>query len=153
MRAMRTRHLLIVLLFALVLPGQFGAQAATPSDDFSITLRRVGCLGSCPDYEVTIRGNGQVRYQGNSYVHVEGVRDSKVTAAEVERLMKRLQDESFLQWEENDKVCLDLPAVHIIVRMSGQQKHVVEGCDKPGKILQLADEIDAIAGSKRWVAR
>ena len=36
------------------------SENASTRSDFSITLKRIGCLGSCPDYTVTILGNGGV---------------------------------------------------------------------------------------------
>src|SRR5215469_6811116 len=145
------RQVSVTLLLALALPAYPSAQTSTFADDFSITLKRVGCLGTCPDYEVTIHGNGKVRYQGNFYVRVDGVHESTISKDDVQKLVKELQEEHFFQWPENDKACLDFPEVHITARLGDQQKHVLEGCNEPGKILTLADQIDRISGDKRWV--
>ncbi|MBC2663655.1 energy transducer TonB [Novosphingobium flavum] len=31
-------------------------------EDVEITLERTACFGTCPDYQVTIRGDGKVRF-------------------------------------------------------------------------------------------
>jgi hypothetical protein len=139
------------LVLALAVPTPCNAQDDANLADFSITLKRVGCVGSCPDYEVTILGNGRVRYQGNAYVRVEGVRERVIPVLNVQKLVTRLQNEHFFQWDETDAVCLDFPEVHITASVRAHSKHVLEGCNKPGKVLTLAKEIDRISGTKRWV--
>ncbi|MGA3052803.1 MAG: DUF6438 domain-containing protein [Candidatus Korobacteraceae bacterium] len=138
-----------VILVALLSAAQTGPVA----DDFSVTLERVGCLGSCPDYKVTILANGSVEYEGRAYVRIEGTRRSTIPASTVQTLVKKLRDEDFSHWEEKKQVCLDFPEVHITVMMNGRRKHVLEGCNSPGKVLALADEIDKISGTKHWVGR
>ena len=136
------------LTLALAVSVSFCAQDTAALADFSITLERQGCLGSCRDYEVTIWGNGRVRYQGHAYVR--GVRERIIPIPNVQKLVQRLQDVHFFQWDETDLVCLDFPEVHISASAGAQRKHVLEGCNKPGKILALAKEIDRISRTERW---
>lgn len=121
-----------------------------PDESFSITLERIGCLGSCPDYKITIRANGAVRYEGRAYVSVEGVRNTTIPVLAVQKLQQKLRDEDFLHWPEKKEVCVDFPEVNITATVDGQRKRVLEGCSSPGKVLQLASEIDRISGTKRW---
>jgi Domain of unknown function (DUF6438) len=137
------------LVFILIL--QCAAQTNAIADDFSITLVRVGCLGSCPDYKITILGNGSVRYEGRGYVRVEGIRKREISASDVHKRVRKLRDEDFFDWEEKKRVCVDFPGVNITATLKGQHKHVLEGCNSPGKVLELADEIDRVSGAKRWV--
>jgi hypothetical protein len=139
------------LVLALAVAAPFCAQDNANLGDFSVTLKRAGCLGSCPDYEVTILGNGRVRYQGNAYVRVEGIRERAIPIANVQKLVRRLQHEHFFQWDDSDVVCIDFPEVHISASVGARRRHVLEGCNKPGKVLTLAKEIDRISGTKRWV--
>jgi hypothetical protein len=126
--------LVICFLVAPVLE----AQPSSLSVRFFITLERIGCLGSCPDYKVTILGNGSVQYIGRAYVRVDGFRTKTVPVKAVQKLVERLRDEDFFHWEEKEQVCLDFPEVHITVSLDGQQKRVLEGCNSPGKLLALA---------------
>ncbi len=45
-----------------------------------ITFHRHTCFGTCPDYSVTIRGDGTVVYQGNSDVKVLGLQSYKISS-------------------------------------------------------------------------
>src|SRR5690349_12845182 len=50
-----------------------GAPVVThPSPSIVITLRRTMCLGTCPSYRVTLRGDGTVVYDGDGFVRVHG---------------------------------------------------------------------------------
>jgi len=124
-----------------------------PNDDFSITLERIGCLGSCPDYKVTIDRDGSVLYEGRYSVRAEGVRMTAISSQTVQKLIQRLRREDFFHWEEKKEVCVDFPEVEITVNLSGQYKRVIEGCNVPGKVLKLADEVDRISGAKSWVGK
>jgi Domain of unknown function (DUF6438) len=133
--------------FSLQLVGQSNA----PATDFSLALERTPCLGPCPWYSVTILGNGSVHYEGKSYVHVEGIHEKTIPVSEVNKLIQNLRDEDFFHWEEKTDLCVDYPEVKITANLNGQHKQVLEGCSAPGKVLELAKEIDTISGTKNWV--
>ena len=99
------------LLLALILPARVSAQDGSTLDGFSVTLGRVGCLGMCPDYEVSILGNGKVRYQGHAYVRVKGIRESSIPMVDVQKLVERLENEHFFQWDGKGDLCVDYPQV------------------------------------------
>lgn len=124
-----------------------------PEEGFSITLERTACLGSCPDYKVTIRGNGTVCYEGRAYVAVKGIRTTAIPASVVQKLQQKLRGEKFLHWPEQNQVCVDFAETKITATLDGQKKEVIEGCNQPGKVLQLAREIDQISGAERWTIK
>jgi hypothetical protein len=129
------------------------AQTSNAHSDFSITLERIGCLGSCPDYAVTILGDGSVTYEGRAYVRTKGVRNRTIPVSVVHKLIQKLESEGFFQWDEEKKVCVDFPEVHIAASLEKQQKQILEGCNRPGHVLTLAEEIDKISGAKEWVGK
>lgn len=127
------------------------AQSGAKRTDFSITLERTGCVGSCPDYKVTVSGTGAVLYEGRWYVRTKGVHRRTIPVSVVQSLIQQLRDAEFFQWNEGETLCVDYPETKIMVSLSGRKKQVVEGCSSPGKILDLAAEIDQISGAKTWV--
>jgi hypothetical protein len=114
-------------------------------------LERTGCEGFCPWYSVTILANGSVHYEGKAYVRVEGIRKRTIPISDVYKLTRKLVDEDFLDWDEKTELCVDYPEVRITATLNGQHKQVLEGCSALGKVLTLADEIDAISGTKSWI--
>jgi hypothetical protein len=145
------RKMRLFLLVLIVTVATFAQDK--PNDDFSITIERIGCLGSCPDYRVTIHEDGSVRYEGRAYAQVEGVRRNTIARSSVQKLVRDLRNEEFFKWEEKKEVCVDYPEVIITVDLHGQHNRVIEGCNTPGKVLKLAGEIDRISGAKRWIGK
>ncbi len=141
----------VLCILLLVLSLQSSPQSKTPTPEFSLTLERIGCEGFCPWYSVTILGNGSVRYEGKAYVQAEGIHKRTIPVSNVDKLIRELLDEDFLHWDEKTELCVDYPEARITAVLNGQRKQVLEGCNAPGKVLTLADEIDAISGAKRWV--
>jgi hypothetical protein len=144
---MRLTFTVVFVFLAL----QSVAQTTSTTSNFSITLERVRCLGNCPDYTVTILGDGSVHYEGKAYVRVEGIRKRTIPASDVNKLIRVLVDEDFLHWDEKTELCVDYPEVRITASLDGQRKQVLEGCSAPGKVLTLAGKIDAISGTTGWV--
>ena len=147
------RQFLPLFAAAIALVGVSAAQSRSVPSDFSVTLQRTGCLGNCPEYQVTVLADGSVQYEGRWYVRAKGVRNKTIPPSTVERLVQSLRDEDFFDWEEKKTVCLDFPRVNITVTMDGRHKHVLEGCNEPGKILALADAVDRTARTKQWVGQ
>lgn len=91
--------------------------------------------------------------RGKVWRSAEGVRKARISPQAVRKLVQRLRREDFFHWEEKKVVCVDYPEVHITVDLNAQHKRVIEGCNTPGKVLKLADEIDRVSGAKRWVGK
>jgi hypothetical protein len=47
-------------------------------EDVTIILERTVCFAFCPDYVVTIRGDGTVEYKGRNFVAVEGRQTTRI---------------------------------------------------------------------------
>ena len=92
-----------------------------------------------------------MQYQGHAHVRVKGLQERAIPIPAVRKLVRRLQAEHFFQWDETDAVCLDFPEVHVTASVGARRKHVLEGCNKRGKVLALAKEIDRISRTQRWV--
>ncbi len=149
---MKNMHL-ATCVFLLVFSLQLSAQENAPSADFSLTLERTGCEGSCPWYSVTILSDGSMHYEGKAYVHIEGKRKKTIPISAVQKLSEELTNKEFFQWEEKKMVCVDFPEARITATLNGQHKYVLEGCNSPGQVLTLADEIDRISGTRAWVGK
>ena len=140
------RVALCIAVIFLALPS-----SAQSVNDFSLSLEHTECLGSCPDYKVTIQGDGRLLYEGRGYVHVMGLREKKISLKVVQRLVQVLQEEDFFHWEQSGGTCLDIPEIHITATLNGARNQVVEGCNVTGSVLKLAKEIEKITGVKRWI--
>lgn len=136
--------------FILFLSLPLSTLASASTDGFNLTLERTGCLGTCPDYKVTIQGDGSLEYEGRYYVHIKGIRQKKLSSTTVQKLEQILQEEDFFNWKAGG-TCLDTSETHITATLNGVQKHVMEGCNAQGKISKLANQIEKITGVRRWI--
>lgn len=128
-----------------------GALAPAGDSDVMLILTRPR-----PAYQVTMRADGTVLYQGRRFVKVRGPAEGHVDPAEVRRLIHRFENAGF-RFDAHDvsaslcgKLATDLPATTLTLVRGGRRLQVIRyACE--GGPLQLADEIDAVAGTARWV--
>lgn len=137
------------VVLPLVLSVWAPAQRATP-DNTEIMLQRTGCLGMCPAYKVTIRGNGLVVYEGRDYVHTRGIRTGKISSSAFQALVQKFMDAKFFDMRGGG-IANDAPIETVSFTFDGRRNEVKEGCACPSDLVKLEDEIDKTAGSERWV--
>jgi hypothetical protein len=142
--------LLRLTLVMLVCCSSAPAQGNAPSR-VRITLTRGGCLGSCPVYMVVVRGDGSVRYEGKSFVHIRGVRTKRISRDTVRRLVKEFTNSNFFGLGVDYPIFVDAPMVTVSFCLNGRCKEVKEGCACPAEVVNLEQAVDRTAGTKRWV--
>jgi hypothetical protein len=147
-------------LAALVMTAcaQAPAHSETPMQNVEITLTRGVCYGFCPDYTVTITGDGQVRYEGRRFVNAVGVRTATIPREDVARLLARFDEIGFDQLRDSYRANVtDLPTYTVALTRNGRTKAVVDyggpGAGMPRSVRDLQAEIDRVAGTAQWVLR
>jgi hypothetical protein len=142
------------------------ANAQVPANTFEwISLERTQCYGSCPVYSVRIGSDGAISYDGKMYVTEKGKRAASASADELSFLQAAVQIAKFQAMNstyasERDgcqPVPTDSPGLKITIRQDLSEKSVFYyfGCRGPAQVKQviwLADTIDRVAGTDRWVA-
>jgi Domain of unknown function (DUF6438) len=127
-------------------PGAFGS-----TSEVVLVLSRPR-----PAYQVTIQADGTVLYQGHRFVKVRGPAEGHVDPAEVRRLVQRFEDAGFRfdRFDVSASPCgesaTDRPATTLTLVRGQRQLRVVRRACESGPF-SLADEIDAVAGTARWV--
>jgi len=158
---MFVRRFLIALFGAAVLvacaPVDAPAEQPTMSN-VEIRLNRGVCFGFCPDYTVTINGEGQVRYEGRRFVNVRGERTATIPREDVARLVARFDEIGFDRLNDAYRAQVsDLPSYTVTLTRDGRTKTVVDyggtGTGMPASVRALQDEIDRVAGTAQWVLR
>lgn len=121
----------------------------------NIRLGRGMCYGTCPMYEVEIRGDGTVTYCGLGYVREVGERTRTISPSEVASLLNKFADVEFFD--------LDAQYVHgptdgamfgVSLSYDGREKDIAHysGSNQGTALLgQLEDAIDQAAGIEEWV--
>ena len=166
---------------ALIAPLAFLVGCNAPAKPFptviaqevEITLTRSACFGNCPDYTVTLDGQGNVKFstQGESYpgeaeVHREfsrsdgvllsGVHTDKIDPKIVSDLVERFRDANFFSLkDEYVAEVTDNPTYSLTIDTGTRSKTVVDyvgdEVGMPAVVTELQQAVDLAAGTARWV--
>ena len=140
------------------------ALADSIPEDTLISLKRYGCYGTCPVYEVELHADGQVHYTGRAFVELVGQASSTVSPDQLRHLLRRFESLSFYslrnRYSEPSDGCTrlrtDHPAADVSLQSDGNFKsvHHYRGCYGPSALpglTRLAEEIDRVANTARWI--
>ncbi|MEJ0059984.1 MAG: DUF6438 domain-containing protein [Terricaulis sp.] len=128
----------------------------TPSAERSITLSRTRCFGFCPDYSVTVQGDGTVIYQGRNFVRVTGEQRATAAPEDVASLFAMVERANFYALRDEYRANIsDIPSFTVTVVDGARRKSVLdyggESVGMPHAVRELQDAIDRVAGTQRWV--
>jgi hypothetical protein len=132
-----------------------------------VVMERPRCYGECPVYEVEIRGDGTVRYDGFMFVKVKGTQCTKVAPEKVRGLVAEFEAARFLSMRDefsqngcdNRRTCpsgffYDSPNAVLTLTLRGATHRVEHnlGCScAPAALFKIEQHIDQLAGVRRWV--
>ena len=120
------------------------------------TLERTACYGICPSYEVTVRTDGTVEYEGRRFVKVRGHQLGKLNPRQLAELRAAFSDAKFFALEDRFACyeATDNPSAIVTFR-SGDKVRTLRhyyGClSAPKTMATLERKIDEIAGTEKWV--
>ena len=129
-----------------------------------VSLVRSACDGFCPAYRVTLRGNGQVLYEGLFNVETEGSAQGSVEHETVMQVLERFREIDFFSFQDRyvngEEGCpmapFGPPHIRISLSLRGRHKEVnVEPCwfsKDADELWDLAELIDQATGTERWIA-
>jgi Domain of unknown function (DUF6438)/Ankyrin repeat len=119
-------------------------------------LERTGCFGTCPAYNVTVLGDGTVRYCGRAFVLISGAHVAHIQPEAVSQLLEDFRRAHFLAARSHYVYpATDLPTFVITLKIANREKVVVdywgEKVGMPQAITSLEREFDQVADTSRWV--
>jgi ankyrin repeat protein len=121
-----------------------------------IQLTRTRCFGTCPDYEVTIAGDGTVEFNGRAYVLIPGHHVAHVPTQSVKELIGAFDKADF--FSANDRYAAnwtDNPTQTLTITVAGRTKTVIDyvgtSAGMPLALRNLEASVDEVAGTARWV--
>ena len=124
------------------------------SDADAVTLNRGQCFGSCPAYEVSIRGSGQIEFRGSAFVcrrHVTATLADLATLARLVQGLEVMRFDSMPNYENRDAT--DQETVTITLVRAGRThsvRHYYGDTKAPGVLTLIEQRIDKLAGTAAW---
>jgi hypothetical protein len=121
-----------------------------------ITLKRTLCFGTCPAYSVTIDGDGNVTFDGQTYVDSKGRHSGKIAPEQVRALFAAFQKADFFSLFDNySSRITDMPTHIVTLAYDGHSKTVTDYAGfrvgMPQAVADLEVLIDTTADTKRWI--
>lgn len=150
---------------AMIPKAIFVARSQTQSDknDF-ITLERTVCFGTCPNYKLTIKSDGNVIFEGKRFTKTTGIARGKISVADYRALVSEFEKIDYFSLpdrftpgtKECPQVITDMPSANTSIKLNGKVKAVdhYHGCGSQGvlpKLTALEDKIDKVAGTQKWI--
>lgn len=139
-----------------------GTKGRANDSPVAVSVSRTACFGLCPEYSVTIYGNGDVWYTGTRHVAVSGVMRNRVQMQDVLALYRALQTSGFFGFEESYCLCAaDCSETHLRLEATNESKTVRSShrafCQDEAdmkrveQLYALASKIDDVSGAAFWV--
>lgn len=139
-----------------------------------ISLQRTACFGSCPDYKVTIAGNGRIVFETTPHLHrddvanvhrafstesgvrVPGTHETTIDPQAIDQLLAQFEEARFFTLRDEYRAeVTDNPTYVVTIDTGNGKKSVVDYVGKeagmPEAVTALQDAIDAAAGTDRWI--
>lgn len=147
-------------------PQTTASQPASQPEISSIRLQRSPCFGACPVYEIELSSSGQVKYVGDRFVEQTGFHTSSIQRSDFQAVVEEVKAIHFFSLKDQYRFepdgctswMTDQPTATFIVTADGKDKIVsyyygCQGLPIGPQLEALADAIDEVSGSKRWVGR
>jgi hypothetical protein len=124
-----------------------------------IELARGPCFGSCPQYTVTVQGDGRVEYSGRQrYSRFDSRKVGKIEREKITQILQMLDQVKFMALDDRAfSWGFDTPSVGVRIWEDGKTKQVVSDAgfvgSKNGRQSRFVDatqEIDSILKSTKW---
>ena len=140
--------------------GAAGCSHAAAEDpvpaDFSVSLSRSACYGTCPIYSVTIAADGTVGYHGEKFVAVTGFQARTITPEKVREVYDAIEKANvFALEDEYVGPVTDFPTYELSVTYKGRTKRIEDYAgkmaDMPKSVTEIEEMIDDVAGTRDWI--
>ena len=118
-----------------------------------ITLTRTPCFGSCPDYSVSIYGNGTALYEGRQFVKTVGNYSYLIPQSNVSKLVDEFYATEFFSMQDNYGSCIDCPTftASIVIGDNISKSVTYNGFSAPDRLKVLDKRIDELSGTHYFV--
>ena len=107
-------------------------------------------------YVVTATSQGAITFEGERFVGHTGSHRGTADANTVAKLRGAIAASDFFALADCycERKVTDMPSVIVTVEMGGQKKtvkHYTGDRSAPAQLIALQEQIDLLAGSKRWI--
>lgn len=145
------RNLLSIVLTSIFLSACTGPKSLMKSfekagESTVIKFERTACFGTCPVYEVVIRGDGSLTYTGKEFAQPKGIFKAQISPEDLRSLYERIAISGFFEMEDAyDGPISDVPSAITEVQITDKRrKKVINRWEAPEDLIRLETYIDKL---------
>jgi len=140
----------ILLISSLV---SCGSQKALIGDNFSVTMDKGSCFGSCPVYSLNINNEGYVIYEGERFTDKMGKHGMKLAPQKFKSIAKAFADADLASYADNYPSSIaDLPSTTIAYFNNTISKRITGKEERPQKVKDLQSMLEDVAQMEGWIS-
>jgi hypothetical protein len=131
------------------------APSGLPAVDDFVELRRSTCYGRCPAYTVRVRADGKVTWSGRAFVAKVGEDTATISPDQARALIEKFRNtEVWSLCSDYSRAVTDSSSAKTRLRIGNMEKEIDDYAHSaPAWFIELRDQIDSIAGTRRWIDR
>ncbi len=151
---MTKHHLIFVfmLLFSVAF-GEVAAQKVKVGKDFSVSIERTPCRGTCPAFKMSIDRKGNVQYEGIRGVKNVGKFHKKLTKAQLKAIISVVEKAKYFTFADKyDKEgVVDVPSCTFTYKNNGKAKSIFQRMDIPEALTNMTATVEKMVGEEGYV--
>lgn len=145
------RILCAILLIASLV--SCGSQKALIGDNFSVTMDKGSCFGSCPVYSLNINNKGYASYEGERFTDKIGNHGLQLPSSKFNAVAKAFADADLASFDDNyPSNIADLPNTTIAYINNTLSKRISGKEERPQKLKDLQGMLEEIAQMDGWMS-
>lgn len=107
-------------------------------DNPFVSMKRTPCYGKCPAYMVDIYDNGNVVFNGKSFVDYIGEHNGTISQEDINSIKEKINSINFFELDDKyDSNVTDFPSCIIDVNMDGKTKSILDRVGGPKELKEL----------------
>lgn len=140
-----------IYLLAILLLYSCAASKNYTQEDIVISMKKTGCYGPCPVYELIIYKNGFVKLTAEEHLDLQGEFYTKLPGSKVKALVSKFNDMGFFGLEgQYTSITKDLPTTWVYFSNEGRKKKVKDYDGAPEVLKDLEKELASLIESEDW---
>lgn len=123
-------------------------------NDFSFSMERTSCRGTCPGFTLSIDNQGNVEYEGSRNVKNIGKFKKQLSEEQLKSLVAAINDGKFWDFADryDDENIADPPSCTMICNMNGKKKQIFDRFNAPQTLKELEKTIEDIISEEGYKA-
>ncbi|MEM1319452.1 MAG: DUF6438 domain-containing protein [Bacteroidota bacterium] len=118
------------------------------------SIRKTGCYGHCPSFEIRLFSDGRLTYKGYAYVEKMGLYEAWAEDSlrkKLRHLVGSYQYFNFAdQYPPDGSQIADLPSTYTHINLDGLQKYITNHFDSPKALRAFEEELQLLLENRNW---